>query len=66
MVTQISASWLSQNFHSGKSYVKKIFFVNLQCKTEEFELEVVGGYFRDRISLLGQPLTYHRGKLHPK
>ena len=46
--------------------LKKNFFVNLQCKTEEFELEVVGGYFRDRISLLGQPLTYHRGKLYPK
>ena len=46
--------------------LKKTIFVNLQCKTEDFELEVVGGYFRDRISLLGQPLTYHRGELYPK
>ena len=46
---QIYAKLLSPNFHSGKSYVKKVsvYFVairaNSPCKIETFELEVVGG-----------------------
>ena len=48
MVTQISATSLSPNFISGKSYVKKItvYFLavcaNFSCKIKKFELEVVG------------------------
>ena len=48
MVTQISAASLLPNFHSGKSYVKKIsvYFLAIDatslCKIEKFELEVVG------------------------
>ena len=47
MVMQISAVSPSPNFHSGKSYVKKIIlfyflaiFVNFSFKIEKFELEV--------------------------
>ena len=46
---QISAASLSQNFHSGRSYVKKnnsVYFLaicaNFPCKIEKFEVEVVG------------------------
>ena len=48
MITQISAASPAPKFHSGKSYVKKIsvhflaICVNVPCKIEKFELEVVG------------------------
>ena len=49
MVTQISAASSSPNFHSRKSYVKKItkftflaICANFPCKIEKFELENVG------------------------
>ena len=46
MVTQISVALPSPNFHSGKSYGKKIivYFLaicaDFSCKIEKFELEV--------------------------
>ena len=47
MVTQMSATLPSLNFHSGKSYVeKKVYFLaicaNFPCKIEKFQLGVAG------------------------
>ena len=58
MVMQISAASPSPNFHSGKSYVKKIsvYFlaicVNFSSKIEKFELEVIG------MGILGTGLCF--------
>ena len=48
MIIQIFAASPSPNFHSGKSYVKKIILftflaicANFQCKIQKFELEVL-------------------------
>ena len=46
MAMLISGSSPSLIFHSGKSYVSKCLFLlicaNFPCKTEKFELEIVG------------------------
>ena len=56
---KISAASPSLNFHSGKSYVKKIsvyflaIYANFPCKIEKFKLDGVG------VSILGTGFCFH-------
>ena len=64
MVMQISAALSSPNFHSGKSYAKKIsvyFLVicaNCLCKIEKFESKVVG------VGILGTEFCFQGSHYH--
>ena len=56
---KISAALLSPNFHSGKSYVKKInvyflaIYASFPCKIKKFKLDGVG------VSILGTGFCSH-------
>ena len=54
MVTQISVASSSPDFDAGKSFFLK--------KNNCLLLSYMGWYFRDRVLLSGQPLTYLIGK----
>ena len=63
MATQISAASPAPNFHSEKSYIKKIFVyylaicINLPSKIEKFESEVVG------VGVLGTGVSYQGSQI---